>query len=71
MRQSDKDRLLNMVSSATDKFEHAAIYDAIALAERDEKDAAAAKLLHDAALELMKGNVDKTLARLNAIIVEH
>lgn len=70
MRQSERERLRNMVSAATDKFEHAAIYDAIASAERDEKDAKAARLLHEAALELMRGNVDKTLAALDAIIPE-
>ena len=29
MRQSERDRLRDMVTSATDKFEHAAIYDAM------------------------------------------
>lgn len=67
MTQSDKQRLLDLVANAVEPLEKAAAYDSVALAERDEPDEKTRQLLHDAALEIMRGNLDTAQAHLQAI----
>jgi hypothetical protein len=67
MTTFDKERLFNLVANATQPGEKEAAYDAIALAERDEHDANAQRLLHEAALEIMRGNLDRAQNLLSSI----
>ena len=67
MLKSDKERLFNQVQNATHPLEKSAAYDAVALAERDEQDGNARQLLHEAALEIMRGNIDRAQNLIAAI----
>ncbi len=60
MRRSDKERLKQLFESTADQYDRSAAYNAIAAAERDERDPKTKQLLHDAALELVRSDLDKT-----------
>ena len=59
MRTTDKERILELFESSIEQLDRSAVYDAIALAERDESDPKTKQLLHDAALALMRAQLDK------------
>ncbi len=67
MTRTEKERLLQLIADSADSLDKTATYDAIALAERDEKDATARQHLHEAALALLRGHSDKAQALIEAI----
>ena len=67
MRKSDVERLKSMVAGSADKFDRSPAYEAIAFAERDEKDPKAQQILHEASLEFLHGHLDKVQEMLDSI----
>lgn len=60
MRKTDHERIKKLLESSAEQLDQSAAYDAIAYAERDEKDPKTRQLLHEAALELMRSHHDKS-----------